>query len=75
MKSLSIRELRSEIPRLEQILAVEGELVITRSGQPIARVFPVLLKAKRPSHAALRSRMKRLAEGSEAFVRQDREER
>jgi antitoxin (DNA-binding transcriptional repressor) of toxin-antitoxin stability system len=75
MKSLSIREVRSEIPRLEEILAVEGELVVARSGQPIARVLPVRSKAKRPSHAALRARMKRLREGSETLVRQDRKER
>ena len=75
MKSLSIREVRSEIPRLEEILADEGELVITRRGRPIARLLPARAGAKRPSHAALRSRMKRLTEGSETLVRQDRDER
>ena len=75
MKSLSIREVRSEIPRLEEILASEGELVITRRGRPIARLLPARTEAKLPSHAGLRSRMKRLTEGSEALVRQDRDER
>ena len=75
MKSLSIREVRSEIPRLEEILASEGELVITRGGRPIARLLPARTQDKRRSHAALRSRMKRLTEGSEALVRQDRDER
>ncbi len=75
LKSLSIREVRSQIPRLEEILASEGELVITRRGRPIARLLPARTEAKLPSHAGLRSRMKRLTEGSEALVRQDRDER
>ena len=45
MRSLSIREIRSEIPRLEQILANEGELVITRRGRPIARLLPARMEA------------------------------
>jgi len=75
MKSLSIREVRSEMPRLEEILASEGELVITRGGRPIARLLPARTEAKPPSNAKLRSRMKRLTEGSEASVRHDRDER
>ena len=75
MKSLSIREVRSEMPRLEEILASEGELVITRGGRPIARLLPARTEAKPPSNAKLRSRMKRLTEGSEFLVRQDRDER
>ena len=75
MRSLSIREIRSEIPRLEQILANEGELVITRRGRPIARLLPARMEAKRPSHAKLRSRMKRLIQGSETLIRRDRDER
>ena len=75
MRSLSIREIRSEIPRLEQILANEGELVITRRGRPIARLLPARMEAKRPFHAKLRSRMKRLIQGSETLIRQDRDER
>ena len=75
MKSLSIREVRREIPRLEEILAKEGELVITRRDRPIERLLPARMEPKLRSHAKLRSRMKRLTEGSEALVRQDGDER
>ncbi len=75
MKSLSIRELRSEIPRLEEILANEDEILVTRRGRLIARLLPARMAAKRPSRAKLRARMERLSEGSETLIRQDRDER
>jgi prevent-host-death family protein len=40
MRSLSVREMRAALPRLEQLLAEEGEVVITRNGRPVARVLP-----------------------------------
>jgi hypothetical protein len=32
MRSISVREMRAALPRLEQLLAEEGEVVITRNG-------------------------------------------
>ena len=75
MRSLSVREMRAVLPRLEQILAEEGELVITRNGKPLARVLPTPSREPIPSHADLRSRMPRLEVGSEVLIRQDRDER
>jgi prevent-host-death family protein len=40
MRSVSVREMRTALPRLEQLLAEEGEIVITRNGKPVARVLP-----------------------------------
>ena len=40
MRSISVREMRAALPRLEQLLAEEGEVVITRNGRPVARVLP-----------------------------------
>jgi antitoxin (DNA-binding transcriptional repressor) of toxin-antitoxin stability system len=75
MRKLSVREIRASLPQLEQILELEGELVITRNGEPIARLLPAVRKDGIPSHAELRSRMPRLRVGSEVLIRQERDER
>jgi prevent-host-death family protein len=75
MRSVSVREMRTALPRLEQLLAEEGEIVITRNGKPVARVLPTRTARSIPSHADLRSRMPRLEVGSEVLIRQDRDER
>ena len=75
MKQLSIREVRGELPRLDELLSAEGEVVITRRGKPIARVLAVKAAQRMPSHADLRAGMPRLVRGSEAHVRKARDER
>ena len=75
MRSVSVREMRAALPRLEQLLAEEGEIVITRNGKPVARVLPTRMREGIPSHADLRGRMPRLEVGSEMLIRQDRDER
>ena len=75
MKTLSIREMRSELGKLDQLVQVEGELLITRQGKPIARVLPVRGARPKPSHAELRASMPRLKIPSEDLVRKDRDER
>lgn len=40
MKTVTIRALRLEWPRIERGLAHEGELVVTRDGEPVARLLP-----------------------------------
>lgn len=73
MISLSIREVRSELARMEEILASEGEVIITRRDGAVARLLPIRTAAKPPSHADLRARMKRMPEGSEVLIRQERD--
>jgi prevent-host-death family protein len=75
MRQLSVREIRAALTQLEQILEEEGEVVITRRGEPIARVLPAVRKGGIPSHADLRSRMSRVSVGSEVLIRQERDER
>jgi antitoxin (DNA-binding transcriptional repressor) of toxin-antitoxin stability system len=70
MRTLSVRELRVALADLEQLVAREGEIVITRGGKPIARILRWV-----PSHAEFRSRMPRLEVGSEVLIRQDRDQR
>jgi antitoxin (DNA-binding transcriptional repressor) of toxin-antitoxin stability system len=75
MKQISIREVRAVLPRLDEVLAREGELVITRHGKAIARLLPPKAAARMPSHRELRESMTPLSVGSEVYVRQDRDER
>jgi prevent-host-death family protein len=74
-EALSIRELRGALTTLEERLAREGEVVITRRGEPIARVLPVGRRRELPSHRELRASMQLLAVGSEHLVREDRDAR
>lgn len=75
MKTMSIREMRSELGRLGEVLEDEGEVIITRHGRPIARVVPLAGPRRRPRHDELRSSMPRLERGSERVVRADRDAR
>ena len=75
MKKLSIREVRKELAQLDKLVSREGEVVVTRRGEPIARLLPLRSKRGMPSHADLRASMPRLKRGSEKHIRTDRDER
>ena len=50
MKTITIRDLRQRWPETEKTLQVENELIITRDGEPVAklvRVVPEKRKRKR----------------------------
>jgi antitoxin (DNA-binding transcriptional repressor) of toxin-antitoxin stability system len=74
MKTLSIREMRGALGRLDQLIAQEGELIVTRRGKAIARVSPFKPQRSMPSHADHRSRLPRLSPSAE-LVREDRDAR
>lgn len=75
IKTVNIRQVRAALSRLEEIVAREGEVLVTRRGKAIARLLPLGGGKPVPSHADLRGRMKRLKLGSEVYVRRDREGR
>lgn len=75
MKNLSIREVRKELAQLDELVSREGEVVVTRRGQPIARLLPLRSKQRMPSHADLRASMPRLKKGSEKHIRSERDGR
>lgn len=77
MKTLSIRELRQETPRLKQTLAEEGELLLVSNGEPIARLLPVTAttRPKLPSLKAWRDKMPMMEVPSEVLIREDRDRR
>jgi antitoxin (DNA-binding transcriptional repressor) of toxin-antitoxin stability system len=75
MKKLTIRQTRESLGSLDRLLAVEGEVAITRRGETIARVVPAGIRKPMPSHEALRRSMPRMRRASEKLVREDRDER
>ena len=75
MKKLTIREARQSLSHLDRLLAVEEEVMITRRGDPIAKVVQVGRKRPIPSHRDLRDGMQRMLKGSETVLRKDRDER
>jgi len=75
MKKLTIREARKSLTNLDRLLAVEGELTITRRGEAIARLVQIGRRRPIPSHRDLREKMTRMRKGSEKLVREDRDAR
>jgi prevent-host-death family protein len=67
--------MRSALSHLEEIVAKEGELLVTRRGRPLARILPARPKKRGiPSRAELRASMPKLRVPSEVFVRKDRDQ-
>jgi prevent-host-death family protein len=75
MTEITIRQARAVLSRLDEELAKEGEIIITRRGRPLAKLVPMYRSKAVPSHRELRDRMPRLRRGSEKLVREDRDER
>lgn len=77
MKTMNVRELRQETPRLKETLAAEGEVLLVSNGEPIARLLPVIAKArpKLPSLKALRDSMPMSQTPIEELIRQERDRR
>jgi antitoxin (DNA-binding transcriptional repressor) of toxin-antitoxin stability system len=75
MKKLTIRETRQSLSQLERLLEAEGEMTVTRRGEPIARLIPINPKRLIPSHRGLREKMARMRRGSEKLLREDRDGR
>ena len=75
MQTLSIREMRNQLGRLDSLVNEQHELIITRHNKPVARVLPIKKQKPRPSHAALRNSLPQQKISSESLQRSDREER
>lgn len=75
MKSVNVRELRAEIPRLKETLAREHELLLVSNGEPVARILPVVPKRKVESLAWLRARMKPVSIDTATLLREERDRR
>ena len=74
MRRLSIREAREQLRVIDQLVAKEREIIVTRRGRPVARILPLSGPRRLPSRASLRAKMPCLTP-SEALVRSERDER
>ena len=75
VKELNIREMRASLGQLDALIAAEGEVVIRRRGEPIARVLPMTPQRHLPTHADLRQRMPLLQGSSADLISNERDER
>jgi len=66
--------MRSELGNLDQLIASEGEIIVTKRGNPIARLLPVGGSRRMPDHASLRAQTAVLTP-SARLLREDRDER
>jgi antitoxin (DNA-binding transcriptional repressor) of toxin-antitoxin stability system len=61
MKTATIRTLRTQFPRVRQLLAQEGEVVVTERGKPVIVLRPYVARARAAKrvdyYARLRNRM------------------
>ncbi len=74
MRRISIREIRSALSQVEELLENEGEVIITRHGKPVARMLPVDRARPVPTRRDLRESMQPLPLQSEDLVRRERDE-
>lgn len=72
MVTLNVRQVRASIGHLDELVEREGEVLVTRHGEPIARIVSIRAKQKRPSHANLRNSMPPQTSASE-LIRQERD--
>jgi len=75
MQTISVREMRNHLGKLDKLLDREQEIILTRRNTPLARILPVKGKKKRPSHKALRDSLPYQDIASEILQRLDRDER
>jgi prevent-host-death family protein len=75
MKTLSIREIRAALPRLDRLLAEAGEVVVTSRGRPLARILPIRQSKGIQPLTDLRAASPRMKVPSEVLVREDRDAR
>ena len=70
MKTMTVRDIRQRWPEAEQALAREKEIIITRDGQPVAkltRIVPEKTKRKRFDPAEQKRRREEVF-GKDGFV-------
>jgi hypothetical protein len=75
MKTINVRTLRAEMPRLKELLEQEHELLAVSNGEPVARILLPLRKRQLPSLAEHRARMPMVKVPSEVLIREERDRR
>ncbi|MDZ4140642.1 MAG: type II toxin-antitoxin system prevent-host-death family antitoxin [Methylotenera sp.] len=78
MKTLGIREIRASSGVLAEALSEAGEVILTNHGKPFARVVPYeapaeKLERKPISMKWLRDQMPMLEEGTDVYIKAERD--
>lgn len=75
MKTITIREAREGLSHPEQMFADNDEVIVTRHGEPVARILPIKPRPVFRSLAEFRASQKPLTPPLSQTVIEDREER
>lgn len=75
MKTLTIREAREGLSHPEQMFADNDEVIVTRRGEPVARILPVAPKPGLRSLKEFLAGQPVQTVPSEAVLAEDREDR
>jgi antitoxin (DNA-binding transcriptional repressor) of toxin-antitoxin stability system len=76
MRTVTIREAREGLSHPEQLFATDDEVIVTRRGEPVARILPIApAKPRFRSLAAFRASQKPLDPPLSQTVIDDRDER
>ncbi len=76
MRTITIREAREGLSHPEQLFASDDEVIVTRRGEPVARILPIKpAKPKLRSLAAFLASQPMQVVPSEVFLAEDREDR
>jgi antitoxin (DNA-binding transcriptional repressor) of toxin-antitoxin stability system len=76
MRTINIREAREGLSHPEQLFADDDEVIVTRRGEPVARILPIApAKPKFRSLAAFRASQKPLDPPLSQTIIEDREDR
>ena len=76
MKTITIREAREGLSHPDRMFAAADEVIVTRRGEPIARILPIATaKPKFRSLAAFRASQTPLSPPLSQTIAEDREDR
>ncbi len=76
MRTISIREAREGLSHPEQLFATDDEVIVTKRGEPVARILPIRpTKPKIRSLAAFRASQVPLDPPLSRTIAEDREDR
>ena len=76
MRTITIREAREGLSHPEQLFADDDEVIVTRRGEPVARILPIKpAKPKFRSLAAFRASQVPLDPPLSQTIAEDREDR
>ena len=76
MRTITIREAREGLSHPEQLFAADDEVIVTRRGEPVARILPIKpAKPKIRSLAAFRAGQAPLSPPLSRTIAEDREDR